>query len=187
MKRARSIAGFTLLELLVTLALLALMANAMATSTQMSAQVWKRSQDLPRLDAEILLLQQVRTWLTAAKPLDLNQGMRQQFVGLGQGFSLLTNARHPGLLPSEDLWIAVAERRDGLDLRLEAWAQAKEPRVLERRSLDLRSGQFIGFRYLDPDQKSWEVTWTRRDRLPAIIEAQFQDHALHFALANRSL
>lgn len=175
---ARSRAGFTLLELLVSLALLGLIAGALASSTRLGGQVWKRSQELPNLDAQILIFREFRRWLLVAKSGDLAQGHAQRFEGTDEGFSFLTNARHPELQPGEDLLVQLDNQSR---IRLAAFTVGVDSREIDQRRLLLAESP-LTFRYYDPEEKSWVTQWDLDRGWPSIVEMKVEGHSFHFSL-----
>ena len=64
----RNSLGFSLLELLIALALLAAIGAALASTTQTSVQVWKRTTSTDAQLEAIVLRGQLRRWIQDAKP-----------------------------------------------------------------------------------------------------------------------
>lgn len=166
--------GLTVLELLVALALLAIIAATLASTTGTSARIWERSKTFATKDSEVLLRAKLRLWLETMKPFTRPHGRPQEARGDATRFRFLTTElimHFPALSETRitieirgaedvrDLWVII----EGLDHGGEVVASERRRVAAGLRDLKLR--------YYDaaPDDPGWREDWQVNRRRPALV------------------
>ena len=175
----RRSAGFTLLELLIALSLLALIGVALAGSAGMGVQVWKRAETLPAADEEAILRSHLRDWIERAKPTNFAPGRRQIFIGTPERIQLITmdQVRISPDLGEARISLEISRHSDGtqdLILVIEILAHDGEVIALDRRRF-VKDASEIRFRYFDArnrDADGWSDDWQAQRRLPDLISIE---------------
>lgn len=174
---SRGMAGFTLLELLVTISLLGLLTMVMFGGMRFGAQVWARTgSDLTVSNAMRKAEDIVRSELGRAYPLySIKDSMTQlAFSGDAHRIRYLTPSRNtPGAL--DDIVLEV--RADGASEALARTARPELARSLSTTSTNLLSHvdtiEFAYFGISHGDVKpKWSGTWHQQTRLPMLIQVK---------------
>ncbi len=177
-RRAAGQAGFSLLELMVSMSLMGLLALVAVSGLQFSAGVWDRGGEQSEALVETRLVQKFLTRLvSSSETVRLRSGARDALVLFeGSPDELVAATRLPGALSPPGLqlislsregetlllrWTPVGERRPVIDARAE-------------REVLLSGVEGLAFRYfgLDPEtsERKWTASWRGRDRLPERVE-----------------
>ena len=169
--------GFTVLEMLVSMALMAMIAATLATTVSQGARVWERSKALPDMDSEILLRMELRDWLRHLKSPRLPLGHRQVFDGTAQTFSFLTTAYLHALPLDAEAEITIAIVETGFDtgdvkLTITGLDRARKPAFTEERVLvegltNPRLEYYLPTRRNVPGE--WRDYWNARRDAPALV------------------
>jgi len=173
-------AGFSVLELLISLALLALIFAGAPAALRLGQRAWETSEDLDRIGTATAALSFIEQRLLQAMPLyeRLDDGrLRIAFNGSADSISFIAPARigenGGGLYRFELTGGAAADARRGLQLRwtlYRPFSQLAETsgRMLDQEVVDAR------FRYFGPikvnEASDWVDQWTRTDVLPQLVE-----------------
>lgn len=176
--RAEGEAGFTVLELLVSLALMALLLSAMPFTFQMGRRAWETASTLDRTAAADVVARYLRERISQA--MALRERPRGRTAGVafdGRETSMvfvapaLDGPAGPGLFRYE---VAASDRR----LVMRWWpytpqvaAIADAPAGERELRADLQS---LAIRYFgrtaDGDGSGWTTSWTERTELPELVE-----------------
>ncbi len=160
--------GFTLVELLVALALLALLMVTLHGGLRAIGQGWERSYHAARTVADRDHLRHLlRARLEQARPLRVTDGSGRtylQFTGTRESVHFVTPLPQQ-LLPGGDYRIGLTLHEDALVLGYEPlwWDQPREASLLI-------GVQSIRFDYLGAD--GWRDEWLHEQVLPALIRLQ---------------
>jgi len=169
--------GFTVFEMMISLALMALIAASLASTVSQGARVWERSKTLPEDDTQILLRTELRDWIAAMKSPRLPQGHRQIFEGTDQRFRFLTTAWLHALPPDTEAEITIEIIETGFDtgdirLTITGLDRSRSPVFTEERILitDLRNPRL---EYYLPARRNlpgeWRDYWTERRDAPGLL------------------
>lgn len=167
-------AGFSLLEVLVALVILAIIGVAVSQTTSLTASVWRRTEGFPKQTEEALLRQHVRLWLETMKSPRSLIGLKSEPEGDQTQFQFITTTT-PAIAP------------ELTEARITLFSDVQEGRVLiefvsrdgkaayqERR--DLIDAPLV-LKYFDAIEGSWRDEWTDKERLPGLISIEVGDRA----------
>ncbi|MEM1159375.1 MAG: prepilin-type N-terminal cleavage/methylation domain-containing protein [Pseudomonadota bacterium] len=160
-------AGFTVLELLISLAILAMIAATLATTISSGAQLWKRSATMPDREQAIVLRAKLRTWIETAVPPE-RLDLQQDFTGTATRMRFLTSTDLPNERGGEATWITVIvdESEPALSVVLETVTASGQIREVEERDLINGQGRLL---YFDGGSQNWVQVWEAADRLPDLV------------------
>jgi general secretion pathway protein J len=163
-------AGFTLVEMLVSLALCALVALLMLQTLQATGATSRTARRLAAQDEVQLVRDHLRRALAdrAGRRAD---GRYAPFLGLPDRLVVTVQANRDIARGSEQR-LAVAMVRDGDSLALVETSGPAEAPGRPDRLLDGVAGlhlRYFGAQGQDPVPR-WATAWTRRDRPPALVE-----------------
>ena len=171
-------AGMSILELLIALALLAMIASILAGSISTGARVWERSKTLTAQDQRVVLRAELRRWIEAMKPPSRPTGLKQEALGTATRLQFLTSAffaHHP---PESEarvtLEVTGSADRTGqvLKVTLEALdtdgsIAAREDRILAGTLSEASLRYYRAAAEQRPG--GWQDAWTSQRALPALI------------------
>lgn len=166
--------GFTLLELLVSLAILSMIGLLLAGTIQTGSLIWQRTQKLPDQNTQTILRGKLRTWIERAVP-TTRLDLRQEFQGQTNQFSFVTSEDLPieqaGEFSRITPRVSSAEGGDALNVVIEIVNEAGDVRYSEERRLLSDTGAIEISYFLNEGsgQGEWMNTWSDPDRLPDLI------------------
>jgi len=172
--------GFTLLELLVAIAILSLLAVPMVTSVQRGVAVWQTAHsDVSVSERVILRRNRVAGWLRAAYPFvpGRNAGaVEHPFEGNENSMSFLTPL-HPDI-NNNTAYIARLELIDDPDiedanaklLSVSIAADHEQTVSFGDNSVLAQGIETAEFRYLDSGTGDWLDTWQNKTNLPRAVK-----------------
>ena len=174
--------GFTVLELLVALAIMAMIAAALANTAGLGSRAWQRASAYPEADARILLRSNLRHWLETAKPPARLIGQRQEFTGTPERMTFLTAAQVPGGPVGTEARISLAlidSAGAGPTLTLTIDRIDAEGGLAATESRELVAGVEEGsLRYFRSDADTGRGAWTDRwpdpNRLPDLVAVEIE-------------
>lgn len=179
-----SSAGFSLLEMLVAMTLLAMIGAAAVSGLRFGSRAWERGAESGETVIESRAAQKfLQALLSGARLIRRRDGSRTPPALFdGQADSLELAAPLPArLAPAGEHWIRLStERRDretALTLRWTRLGAAPPAIDADAQPEVLLSGvTAVAFRYFgaDPEtgERSWRDEWRRRATLPELIEAR---------------
>jgi prepilin-type N-terminal cleavage/methylation domain-containing protein len=166
----RDRSGLSLLELLIALALLAVISAALATTTNFGVQLLNRTEQLSSTNTEIALRIRLRRWMERAAGPQLIVGFPTTFSGTQDRVEFVTLAPAPFAPDSAALRIILQTGTDTLNLQINEVDDTGTVLTNHNRVLatEIRN---ISFSYYstDPDIAGWHDTWTDETALPALV------------------
>lgn len=162
--------GLSLLELLVSLALLSLIAGGLASAFGIGTQVFDRARALDGQQEELAARRQLRAAVTQILPMSRLTPFPNQFAGAPDRLSFVTLMDAPYAPQAAALTFEVTWTGQTLTMDVAAIDETGVPgtawsHVLSR---DVRN---VSFQYLDTsgDTPAWVPVWSDRPDLPALI------------------
>jgi type II secretory pathway pseudopilin PulG len=167
---AYSRAGLSLLELLVSLALLALIGAGLAGSFGLGTQIWNRSASLSEHQLELALRTQLRRYMTQALPPTRLTPFRQPFTGGREGLSFITLAETPFAPKAAAMRMTLSVVGDQLLLRTELLDDAGDNYSTWQDTL-VSSVTDTRFDYWgrEAGNEGWQTEWNSDIDLPTLI------------------
>jgi prepilin-type N-terminal cleavage/methylation domain-containing protein len=166
--------GYSLVELLVVLALMGLIAIAMSGGIRFGARVWERT------GAQVETLEQtqgaqalLRTVLSRVAPRIFDPGVAAQDTFVGSGGQMIFTATMPPALGSGGLariTLQATPSAEGVALQI-AWRPERGERT-ERRQILLRGARAVSFSYAKAEAGAplvWTDSWAADAGTPALI------------------
>lgn len=165
--------GLSILELLIGLAVLALIAGGLSGAMGLGARVWDHSRGLSNLEEPLILRQRLRSWLSQANPPSHLTVFPSEFSGTLQNLHFVTFAQTPFAPEAAALKVHVELRETTLELRLEylddeGLVLKTDTRQLAQNVTDVRMS------YFDAKERDagWKDEWDDRPRLPDLIRIE---------------
>lgn len=165
--------GMSLLELLLALALLAVIAGGLAGALGLGLRLHDRSLALPKTSDAIALRIRLRSLLAAAVPPSQLAGFPVGLDGRPDGFAFTTFAA-TGAFP-EAAALRVEVRADAGSLRLGIAAMDDAGAALstdDRLLAEELSGLSFGYFDARSDPPAWRHDWTDESRLPDLVRIE---------------
>lgn len=170
--------GLTLLELLISLGLLALIMAGVASAMNFGLRLYGRSAELGAIGEEIAVRVRLRGLLSNALPPSQLAPFPVSFNGDASGFAFTTLATG-GIAPqAAALRVRVNQAQDLLLNLVALDDEGTETPILE---LPLRKGKgAVRFAYFDASQTSgiWLSEWPDPSRLPALVQITAEEQTL---------
>ena len=166
-------AGLSLLELLVALALLALIATGIAGAFGLGNQLWNRAETLGQFRQEVALRGQLRHFLRQTLPPNRLSPFQARFDGRVDQFSFVTLAETPFAPDTAALRITVAAQEESLVLITsflddDSAVIRSLTDVLAAKATDIRFSYYAG----EGDAAEWRDLWTDDVTLPRLIRIE---------------
>lgn len=162
--------GLSLLELLVSLSMLALIGAGLAGAFELGTQIWSRTSALGEHRQEIELRRQLRRYMTQAMPPSRTAAIGRPFSGSKDGLSFLTLAPTPFAPNASAMRLALSVQDDGLQLTTEmidedgaiigSWSDVL---VQEADQISLQYWSSAA------EPPGWQSEWTNTTQLPELI------------------
>jgi len=164
--------GLSLFELLVALALLALIATGLAGALGMAVNVWDRSANLVASAEEVALRSRLRIWLRNATPPTRLTPFPAKFIGSPDGLSFVTLSDTP--FSPEAAALRVTVTASGRSLSLTAQSIDDEGATISNIEGILAEDISPRFSYYAPDTDppDWQDTWENTAHLPALVRIE---------------
>lgn len=187
-KCRNSRSGFTVLEMMISLAIMAMIAASLAGTVVQGARVWERSNTLPAEDTQILLRMELRDWIANMKPPRLPHGHRQIFDGNDREFAFITTKFLHALPADTEAEIVIEIRDAGFEtgdvyLTINGLDYERQPVFTEERLLvagltNPRLEYYLPTRRNVPGD--WRNYWTERRDAPALLAIRSDGDQTHW-------
>jgi len=167
--------GLSLLELLVSLALLALIGAGLAGAFGLGTQLWGRTAALGQYSQEIALRAQLRRYVSQALPPTRLTPFANPFYGNEDRFSFITLAATPFAPDAAAMRMGIT--LDGSTLRLRTELLDDDGVVAESWEDILAEDAFgLEIQYYAQDD-TWLNEWSDNTRLPRLIRVRLNEGA----------
>lgn len=162
--------GMTLLEVLVSLALVAVIAVGIASSTNLGVQVLDRTDRLDQTNPQIALRTRLRHWLSTATPPSVLASFDTRLTGDATSMTFTTLSPTRFAEESAALQVNVFVAGNDLRLLLTSVDDAGMPIATYERVLaeDL-ANLSISYYTDDPEGYGWRGTWDDPNKLPVLV------------------
>lgn len=163
--------GLSLFELLVSLALLALLSAGLAAALNIGAQLYSRTTTLGVADEQVVLRGRLRGWLASAVPPAQLVPFPSRFIGTAEGLEFTTLAETPFAPDASGLRVSLAF--DGGELRMAVRTMSDDGSTLAEFDHLLTSDTGAGsISYFDAssDPPEWRGSWQETTRLPDLVQ-----------------
>ncbi|MEQ6204729.1 prepilin-type N-terminal cleavage/methylation domain-containing protein [Sulfitobacter sp. HNIBRBA2951] len=167
--------GLSLFELLVALALLAMIATGLAGALGLAVSVWDRSATISASAEEIALRSRLRIWTRQAIPPSRLTPIPAQFVGHTDGFSFFTLSETPFAPDAAALRVSVTT--SGTQILMTAQSIDDEGAEVSRVEGILATGISPRLSYYSDTASppGWQDTWEDTSRLPTLVRIEAPD------------
>ncbi|WP_208353094.1 hypothetical protein [Pseudaestuariivita rosea] len=169
-RRLSSRSGLSVLELLMSLALLALIAGGLASAMGLGIRLYDRSTQISEHSDELTLRTRLRDWLATATPETQLVRFPTKFQGRMDGFSFVTLKPTPFAPDAAALRISVLFQDNVLTMSAEALDDENQTIQVFSAPL-LTSTETVGFSYYDREEGVWHGDWTS-PALPALVRIE---------------
>lgn len=160
--------GLTLMELLVALALVAVIAGALASSTRFGVQLLSRTSALQKNDPAIAMRLRLRQWLRSAVSPSRITTFPASFSGDATEMTFTTLAPAPFAKNSAALRITLVSELQ--ELRLRVMEMDDTGNSLQQHDRLLADNvQDAQIRYFDAQTGEWYTKWPNPEQLPMLV------------------
>lgn len=165
--------GLSLLELLVALAIMAVIGAGLAQSFGLGIRVWETSRSIQAQQEPLILRTTLRDWIEQTTPPNRLLPHDNTFTGDQNGFAFLTLATTPFEAEAAALRVNVQGSESGLDMTLTYLNDSGDGIRTETRHL---SDGLPVFSYYSQavDVDDWLESWTSESTLPSLIRIEIQ-------------
>lgn len=171
--KTSSRSGLSILELLVSLALLALIAGGLASSLNLGLRLFERSETLAETSAPLAIRARLRVYLSGAIPPSKLMPFPIAFTGSDTQFEFTTLRATPFAPEAAALRIRVAQNGDVLEARFTTVNQSGEVLNSWQEELAvLNGGLKISYFSADDADTGWQSTWENSARLPDLVRIE---------------
>lgn len=167
--RRNSRSGVTLLELLLSLALMALIAVGLASTLGLGTRVWEQSKRQVGAQEQIVLRTRLRTWLSQSVSPTRLLPFDHQFTATDQEFSFVTLAETPHEPNAAALLVSVKIVEDETVLSLSYLGDSGSSVKSEDRVLYADEAVLA---YFDPINLEWVYDWDNAYVLPSLVKIE---------------
>lgn len=168
-RTSNSRSGFSILELLIALALMGLIAGGLASTMGLGARVWERSQTLQNNEVPAALRILLRNWVIQMTPPKRTLPFDHPFVGTPNRFSFTTLAELPSSPDVAALYIKVHTDINGLQMTIEYLDDGGSVKRSEERPLN--DAEMI-FSYYARGTDLWLTEWSDDRHLPDLVRIE---------------
>jgi general secretion pathway protein J len=176
--------GFTLLELLVSIALFSLLLTALLTGVHMGSRAWEVGEEQSRSNNDMRLAQElIRRHLSAAIPLFVQAGSQTELVFAGEDKRLsfateITPRFGPTGVYVWEIGRGEGEAEGELYLRgklFDPRSQDSEPSIVQSLAEDVTELAFDYFGAEGREPPRWHEEWRVGNRLPTLVRLRLGD------------
>ncbi len=161
--------GLSLLELLIALALMAIIAAGLSQSLGLGIRVWETSQRIDEPEEALILRARLRGWIERAEPPNRLLPFDNEFTADQDGFSFLTLAPTPHMPEAAAMRVSITRSPDGLIMMLTYLDDFGEPLETDTRKLSESEPLFS---YFDDAEPGWVPEWQEKSYLPALVKIE---------------
>lgn len=165
--------GVSLLELLVALAIMAMIGAALARSFGVGIRVWENSQVVQEQQEPLVLRTKLRDWLERATPPNSVTDYDMNFYGNSDGFSFLTQGNIP-YENSSALRVSITNTNNVMNMEITYLDYGGEKIRTDTRQLSSVQGTF-SYYIEDTNDARWVEEWVTENQLPALIKIETSD------------
>ena len=170
-RRMHRNAGLTLMELLISLALLALIAVGISSSLGLAVRIHDRSEAIGLQSGPVLYRIHLRHWLQTATPSSLLTPFPVRFEGAADRLEFFTLAETPQFPQAAALRIGLAAGAGKLALTVTAIADdGSELETLEKTLAEGASDVRFSYLSADQDTSDWLNAWHQDAGLPRAVK-----------------
>jgi len=162
-------AGFSLLEVLVALALLAIIGASIVQTTSLAANVWRRTETFSEKTELAQIREKLRLWLETMKSPNALVGLRSEPEGDRKTFTFLTTTVLPISDALSEARITITAGDDEGLVTIELVRRSGDIVHTEERRL---TDAPIYIRYYDKIERDWLDEWSVVGRLPDLISIE---------------
>lgn len=165
--------GLSLFELLISLALLALLSVGLAAALNVGVQLYARTTSIDDSSEEIALRSRLRHWLTLATPPNVLAPFAPGLVGTSSEFEFVTLAETAFAPEAAGLRVSVTTETGRLKLVVMTLDDHGEALRSYENTLarDASGARFTYFNMQD-DPPAWGDTWDDTTRLPDLVRIE---------------
>lgn len=171
--------GLSLFEMLIALALLALIAAGLAGALSLGVRLSDRSTTLDKFANEITLRLKLRTWLEVASVPQKGSPFPQGFNGSTNAFSFLTFSETPFAPNAAAMHIRVWGQKPALFLQVSTLDDdGKVIDQFEELLADRVENLLVQYYDTRATPPGWQYAWTDQTRLPDLVRIQMDRGSL---------
>ncbi|MEM6465275.1 MAG: prepilin-type N-terminal cleavage/methylation domain-containing protein [Pseudomonadota bacterium] len=177
MRRRKAARGFTLLEMMISLALLSVLAVLFLGALSLATGLMERQREGQEYTEQQLVRRDVQTWMEWTTFTGLSVGAPAQFSGRADGFSYLGLVRHEDFPLYDTGRISVLFRDGELTASVEVASPYEDLPKLGRSGAVSGKATDVAFVYFGRkapgEEKIWHQTWPL-SRPPDLIKVEVQ-------------
>ncbi len=164
-------AGLTLMELLISLALMAFIALGITSSLGMALRVYDHSEELAPQSDPVVYRLHLRHWLANATPPSLLTPFPARFEGSADRLQFITLAETPSFPQAAALRVELAVNEDKLALAFTTLTDdGSDIEVLEKVLVEGVTNARISYLGDDPTNMEWLTEWRSDTALPRAVK-----------------
>lgn len=165
-------AGLSILELLIALAVLALIAAGLSGAMGLGIQVWDRSRALQDADTPVILRQRLRTWIAQAAPPTRLTNFSTAFSGASSNLSFVTFAETPFAPQAAALRVHLRLEEETLMLIYDELDDNGGTLATHEFPMTQATDLSIGYFDVEDRETGWQSAWTATHKLPDLIRIE---------------
>lgn len=173
MNRFKPNSGLSLLELLVALAIMAVIGAGLAQSFGLGIRVWETSRTIQTQQEPLILRTTLRDWIEQMTPPNRLLPQDNSFVGDQNGFAFPTLAATPFEGQAAALRVNAQGSEAGLDMMLMYLDDSGGAIRSETRHLSDGAPTFSYYSQA-PDTDDWQEKWISESTSPSLIRIEIQ-------------
>lgn len=168
--------GLSLFELLVSIALLALIVSGLAGSMDMTMRVYERTKQMPPTTADAALRKRLRFWLNNATPPARLASFPVDFVGTETTLQFTTLNAKSFVPEAAALRITVQVNADTIDMTVAALADDGTKLLSIEEKLAQNITPSLSYYSKNSDSPGWKSAWNIEAILPDLVSITVPAH-----------